>query len=261
MMKEYIKLIRPPLFLLGFLASWALLVRSGLWGTEEALFIFLAVGFGNAAFTVFNEIHDIKQDRINKPWKPLPSGKVPVSHAIFIAVVFYAISLISLLYLLKYSVYYVLCGFIGYTTASIYNVIGRREVLGNACLGFTYAIAAYMSTALTDLIFSVSFGLLTVAHNIMVQIQDLEADRRAGVVTLPQIISLRLSRLISGILSTTACAVFLYLAQMVFALATMLILVSIVFKQHIEALIRWGVRLMILLGFLVMVIEHAVLHV
>jgi len=251
-MIEYIKLIRPPLFLLGFIASWVLLVKSGLWGTPESLLILLAVGFGNGAFVVFNEICDIRQDKINKPWKPLPSGKVPVSHAKLIAFTFYIISLASLLTLSAHDTRYLLFGFFGYVTGAIYNVFGRRDVVGNVCLGSTYAVAGLISTGLTDLAFPLAFGLLTVAHNIMVQVQDLEADRRAGVLTFPQVVRSPILELIVAVLSAVSFMMFLQIEQPVFAVAVILILVSVFMKQHIEALIRRGVRLLMLIGFILM---------
>jgi len=252
-MIEYIKLIRPPLFLLGFIASWGLLVKSGLWRTPESLLILLAVGFGNGAFVVFNEICDVGQDRINKPWKPLPSGKVSVFRAKLIAFTFYIISLISLIMLLiYYDIRYVLVGIVGYVTGAIYNVLGRRDVVGNSCLGSTYAVAGFMSTGLTDLAFPLAFGLLTVAHNIMVQVQDLEADRKAGVLTLPQQVYSPYLELIVAVLSAVSFLMFLQIKQPVFAVAVILILMSVFVKQHIEALIRYGVRLLILIGFVLM---------
>jgi len=257
-MIEYIKLIRPPLFLLGFIASWALLVKSGLWGSFESLLILLAVGFGNASFTVINEICDIRQDKINKPWKPLPSGKVPVSHAKLIAFTFFIVSYLSLLWLSLYDTMYLIIGLIGYMTSIGYNVLGDRAVFGNTCLGLTYFIAGYMSTGLTDLTFPLAFGLLSVAHNIMVQVQDLEADKRAGVLTFPQLVDSLILSITVFVLGVLSFLMLIQVKQTVFAVAIILILLSVFMKQHIEALVRYGVRLLILVGFILMGVGYDV---
>jgi len=251
-MLQYVKLIRPPLFLMGFIASWALLVKFGLWGSFEGFLILVAVGVGNAAFTVYNEIFDIEQDKINKPWKPLPSGQVSLDGAKKIASAFLLFSLSGLVLLWQYNPWYLCYGILGYFFSLVYDVFKVRGAFGNFCLGSAYVMAAYMSTGLTDLKFSIFFGILTVAHNIMVQLQDLEADRRARVVTFPQLMEREWTCATVMILSTISFFGFVYSGYTLFAVASVLVFIAAYIDRHIELLIRYGVRLLLLVAFVLM---------
>ena len=254
-MLGHIKLIRPPLFIMGFIASWALLVKFGLWGTSESLFILLTIGFGNAAFTVWNEICDVEQDKINKPWKPLPSGKVSIYDAKIIARAFMMISVVFLIMLYKYNVLYLCCGLLGYMFGTFYNILKMRGVFGNFSLGATYAIAAFMSTGMSDLIFPVFFAMLSVAHNIMVQLQDYEADKTVKIVTFPQLIKQEYVFISAMILSGTAIIGFYVTYYYLFIVPALLVFLSAYRGKHIESLVRYGARLTLLIAFISMGLE------
>jgi len=71
----YIKVMRPPLTVLGLLASLALVLWSGKPLLYEGLLIILAISLGNTGYTMMNEVVDVDVDAKNKPWKPLPSGQ------------------------------------------------------------------------------------------------------------------------------------------------------------------------------------------
>jgi len=248
-----IKLLRPPLFISGFVASWALLVASGQWGTPTALYILLAVGFGNAGLTVYNEIFDVRQDRINKPHKPLPSGRVSVLTARNIASTFMVISMLFLLLVSMYhGLKYLAAGFVGYIAGVIYNVRGHRALLGNFCLGLTYLIAALLSTGFTMHEFCVAFAILTVAHNVLVQLQDVEADRAVFVKTFPTVYGDDLTQALAMLLSTIAAMLFYYNGYVFFTIPALIVFVCAYVGKWYEYGLRYGVRLLLLVGFILM---------
>jgi len=242
-----LKLLRPPLFILGFLAPYAIGKYFGTLNFD----VVLAVGFGNAAFVVFNEIADIEQDRINKPHKPLPSGQVSEKTAIAIACVFFTI---SFLYLIMLPYEYVKIGLLGYLVAFIYNVLKVRGLIGNLCLGATYFTAAYMACGFSDIVFPVAFGLLTIGHNAMVQYQDAEADARAKVDTIATVWGKDVCVIVSLIATMIAFYMFLFSDYWCFVAACLTVFLAIILPTKIELFVRYGTRLFMLLGFVMMVV-------
>lgn len=259
-----LRLWRPPLLLLGFLASAAILKWSSNLVFPKAILILCAIGFGNAALNVLNELVDLETDRINKPWKPLPSGEVSVRSAWISIVVFAIISLASLLLLLFEDPSYTFLGLLGLSTALSYN-LGRKDLLGNVFLGTAYASAALMSAypRRLQMTFAAPFALFTVAFNIVVQWQDLKADKASGLVTVPiqlgeRCLYLSAFLVLSSLLGFAALYVrtgapFLWL----FVLADVLVISGIYFHENsvaIEWLLRRGARLALILGFLWMLL-------
>ena len=247
-MLDYIKLIRPPLFILGFIAPYTIGLHYHL--DPSILFnVTCAIGFGNAAFVVANEIRDVPQDRIIKPWKPLPSGRIPLTHA-------YAITLgcfiISVVHLIKLPADLLKFGVLGYITAFVYNVMKERAIIGNVCLGLTYFVSAFMASGLTNLTFPLSFSILTVTHNFAVQIQDIEGDKKAGVMTTPIVLGKRNAEYLAVALSILGFALFLHINELwciPFALASLTIVLAIITEKY-ELFVRIGVRALMLLGFI-----------
>jgi len=260
-----IRLFRPPLLILGFLASYAILRWSGgaqSLGFAGSLLLVSAIGFGNLALTTLNEIGDVEVDRINKPEKPLPSGEVSVRVAWVSVAVFALLSLFSLSYLMARDLFYSI-GLVGLLTGLVYNT-GRKDLWGNLCLGATYGVAALMAAYPNPLqmVFSLPFALFTVGHNILVQWQDYEADRLSGLVTTPIQLGGRCIPL-SGALCSLSIIVTLWLFSLtikwfliLFVLANVAVITSLLrpSKRIIEWSQRRVGRLLITTAFLWMII-------
>jgi len=141
------------------------------------------IGFGNISFTTLNELHDVEVDRINKPHKPLPSGIVTLRAAKTIIIASFIVSIISLISLK--SLLYITMGFVIYVAAFIYNYV-RKDLVGNLFLGIAYGTASLMCVYPKYLLFTLAFAIFTVSFNILVQYQDLVAERTVGIITAPQ---------------------------------------------------------------------------
>jgi len=254
----YIKLIRPPLLVLGFLASYALMRYYGNWGGMKGWLILLAIGFGNTSFNVLNEIADVKQDCINKPWKPLPSGQVSIDGAFMLSVWCFIISAACIAFLgILYDMMYVVLGILGYLFGGIYNLT-QRGIGGNIALALTYGIAAYISSYPHGLLFATAFGITTMAFNIAVQIQDHEADRMAGVITIPYQVGVEKARMISYCLAV--CAIPFYavlnlpLTKLAFTLICGAVMAAVLIDsdRSYELLVRVLARALMIAGFVFM---------
>ena len=200
---------------------------------------------------------DIEVDRRLKPWKPLPSGKVRPIQALVIASLSLLISLIFLLRLSLISDIYVILGVFGYIGAGAYNLSGFKGIGSNIGLGLTYFCAAYMSSYPDGLYFALFFGILTVAFNIAVQIQDYKGDLEAEITTVPIQIGVEYSQILSLIL-TFISFLFLITSEIPYVSFMMFVIVILLlFGAHYhetpesyEILCRKMGRFFMILGFI-----------
>jgi len=268
----YIKVMRPPLTILGAVASLALVLWAGKPLLYEGLLIILAIFFGNMGYTMMNEVVDADVDAKNKPWKPIPSGQADFEKALVISSVLIASSFCTVIILtIRYGLFY-LVGILGLVFSHVYNVL-RKDLLGNVCMSGAYGIAALMSLYPKYPLFPVAFALLTFAFNLAVQYQDLEAERTAGVVTAPQQLGGIGTCLLGVALSYCSGTLFCLLgmktgyppliAFVISALLSMLSAMSIPFvspeSKVQEILNRYLARIFLLVGFIWMIIVEVVL--
>jgi geranylgeranylglycerol-phosphate geranylgeranyltransferase len=182
----YLKLIRPPLAVLGFLASVSLLNWSGRLFTTEGILVMMSIGLGNLGWTVMNEVVDVEVDKVNKPWKPLPSGQADIKKALIMSVVLVAVSVWILAILIQTTndpIY--MLGFLGHLLSSCYDLIDRG-LIGNICMAGSYGTAALLSLYPKHLPFALAFSIITFSFNLAVQYQDLKAEKTKGRKVAPE---------------------------------------------------------------------------
>ena len=263
-----IQLWRPPLLVLGFIGALGLLRWSGISiDIVKSGLIVMTIGFANLGFNTMNELRDVEIDRVNKPWKPLPSGRISRKFALYSSLTFIILSVITLILLVTLFDPFYLIAIVGYFTSFVYSGLQKRDLLGNVCLGASYSIAGLISTypKILQMNFALAFGLFTIAYNVYVQWQDMVADRSEGIVTLPiqmgnkaiivSIILATISILLTAELFYLTGKLFLLL----FIIATLLVVISTYGvkkdnKKFIEWTLRRGGRFLITLAFLWMII-------
>ena len=265
-----LQLWRPPLLILGFIASLGLLKWSrNLVDVIKSALIVTTIGFANLGFNTFNELKDVEIDKVNKPWKPLPSGKVSRKFALYSSFVSIVISVITLAFLVMFFDIFYLIAIIGYFTAYVYNEMQKRDLLGNVCLGATYTIAGLISTypQILQMVFALIFGLFTIAFNIFVQWQDIPADKRRGVITAPIQLgnkAIIISEVLSIINVLVTIKLFCLTGKMfllLFILTNLLVVISVFGvtkknREFIEWTIRRGGRFLIILMFFWMIFSE-----
>lgn len=209
-LKGYFKAFRPPLFLLGWLAPIALLKWAGGLYSLKGLLIVLGVGLSNWCWTAYNEYSDVDIDKVNKSWKPCPSGMVDMGRLLRIILILLSLSCMCLAYLSFYvdPVYFL--GFPMQFTAFIYNH-GRRDLIGNLAMGTTYGLAAFLPLYPNHLWFPLAFGILTISGgNIPVQYQDWVAERSGKRRLIFDQIGVKWSAVFASALTFICYNVFMY---------------------------------------------------
>ena len=265
----YIKVVRPPLTVLGGIAPLALV----LWAEKplvwEGLLIVIAVFFGNMGWTMMNECMDIDVDAKNKPYKPLPSGQADWEKVFMTSMFLIGFSFATLIVLSAFFGWFYMVGVLGLVFSYVYNVL-RKDLLGNVCMAGVYGIAALISLYPRYLVFSLAFALLTFAFNLAVQYQDLEAEKAVGVVTAPQQLGRTKTSLLGCLFSSLSLGIFLallektgYLPLASFIITAVLAMASSVSINYVgagskvqEALNRYLGRIFLLVGFVWMIITE-----
>lgn len=269
----YIRVSRPPLLFLGLIASLGLLSWSGhlLEDPVRSWLIVLTVFLGNWGWNLINELWDKDADRINKPWKPVPSGQVSEQNVLGLAANLVLGSFLINVWLVLHYDYIYTIGVLAHVTSFVYNT-QRKELVGNICMVATYGVAAFMSLYPNHLLFALGFTLLTLAFNCNTQFQDWQADKAAGVQTLPQQLGTMGTYWLTEILALLVLFIFLriyldtgYGPLLVFIATVLSVAISAYYMPHseinrervdwmIENLTRRLGRILLIIGFLWMIL-------
>ena len=162
---------------------------------------FVITGAGN----VINDYFDVKIDRINRPTRPIPSGKVSRRQALAYYTV---LSLIGLVAAAFVSVEFLAIAIFNVIVLTVYSwKLKRTALVGNVAVAYLAAsnfLAAgliigtfgALSVAIV-LFFGISF-LGTVSREIVKDIEDTDGDRKMGAATLPIIAGEQKARLLAN---------------------------------------------------------------
>ncbi|MCO6494161.1 MAG: UbiA family prenyltransferase [Bacteroidetes bacterium] len=164
---------------------------------------------------VINDIYDIKSDTINRPERPLVSGKITKTNAI----VFYLALLLSSLLIAYFSQ---ISGLLFFTL--IINIVlflyalyvKRTAIIGNllvsACVGAVFIICNLILDEPSQLAsgMSVFATAATFLRENFKSIEDIEGDTHAGYRTLPVLLGAKQSMIISGFLCVAFGGILIY---------------------------------------------------
>lgn len=151
-----------------------------------ALVVFLVTGAGNA----INDYYDIEIDRINKPERPIPSGRISKSKALYFSILLFAAGTLIAFFINT------ICGTIALFNSLLliyYAATLKRTVLiGNLSIGyltgstFLFGGAVFYTSGGIEAVFILFLlaTLATIAREIVKDIEDIEGDKQDGASTL-----------------------------------------------------------------------------
>ena len=150
------------------------------------LMVFLATGAGN----MLNDYYDINIDRVNKPNRPLPSGRIQLKAAVYSAIICFSVAILIAFLISPIS------GIIGSINVFILiwyaKTLKRTVLLGNLSIayltGSTFLFgASFFGT--DGIIIMLPLALLsflaTAAREIVKDIEDIKGDAQDGAMTFP----------------------------------------------------------------------------
>ncbi len=188
MMLSYLKIIRPSVILL---AAFAVLVGSLIVGYYQPFQIIIAVlvaflvsGAGN----VTNDYFDYEIDRINKPKRMIPAGKMKRRNAAIYAVTLYVLAVVLAVLFLNY--YMTLLALVNIPITFFYAWKIKKTPFGHfvdswlASSAFLFGGLLGSINATVIFLFSVAY-MSNLSREITKGIEDMEGDKKAGAKTLP----------------------------------------------------------------------------
>ena len=161
--------------------------------------------FATAASNIFNQVTDLSEDKITKPYRPIPSEKFTVREAGIISIIFYFIS-ISLSFLINYYFVLFLILFVLFTiTYSVYPRVKKILILNQLWIGiargFFLILGSWSTFSYPFENISLSLGLISCIFVFggmsSKDISDAEADKKSGVKTLVNLIGLKKTAIFS----------------------------------------------------------------
>jgi geranylgeranylglycerol-phosphate geranylgeranyltransferase len=191
-----IKLIRPLNFLITFFSVIvAALISSEadaflrLPGQIKILFFAaLSAAFTASAGYVINDYFDVNIDKINRPARPLASGRIKRNEA---AVIYFFLFLASLALSGFVSILAFLIVFTASSLLFLYSYkLKRITLVGNFLIAFMTGLAfVYGGIAvnnISNIVYPAIFAfLINLTRELIKDIEDLEGDKKEGVLTFP----------------------------------------------------------------------------
>jgi len=215
-MHPYISLGRPLTSLMIGLAVFAsALIEAGSGINDHALPVFLgftvAFLFGIAGNAI-NDYFDRENDKINHPERPLPSGRLRPSQALWFSIIFFAISLllaVFLSYITNFAAFLVAAAAMACQLG--YEMKWKHEkMIGNVIIGTQTALAfifggIIVGKVMATGVIAAAVFLSIVGREIVKDIEDVGGDRDR--MTLPMRIGVRNAGIVASVLIILAVLV------------------------------------------------------
>jgi geranylgeranylglycerol-phosphate geranylgeranyltransferase len=194
-MNAYLEILRPGNAIMAVIAIFLMAIISGKFTMEAllaAVVVFLVTGAGNS----INDYFDHKIDAINKPERPIPSGRISLKTAGI-----YSISLFVVGILIAFYVNWLL-GIIAFLSSLLMVYYARdlktKGLIGNLSISFLTGLCfVFGGIAVGQIMVSVYLGfyafLMTMAREIVKDMEDVEGDREEGATTIPIVYGKRTS--------------------------------------------------------------------
>ncbi|MGP8321909.1 MAG: geranylgeranylglycerol-phosphate geranylgeranyltransferase [Methanosarcinaceae archaeon] len=156
----------------------------------EILLIFFIVFFITGAGNTINDYFDVDIDTVNKPLRPIPSGRIGLSQALYFSLILFAAG-ITLAFLIN-TICVLIALFNSLLLIYYARTLKRTVLFGNLTVGyltgstFLFGGAVFGIAGLKALL--VLFLLATfatIAREIVKDIEDMEGDMKDGANTLP----------------------------------------------------------------------------
>lgn len=157
---------------------------------HQILLAALVVALISAAGYIINDIYDVEIDKINKPYRPLPSGRVSLKEAWIVTYIFFGL---GLLFSLILGILPFLVALIVAFSLVVYSkILKRKGLYGNVLIaldssltffygGLVYGTGEWLLRITLPVFFAF---ILTLAREFVKGIEDYNGDKLYGVNTL-----------------------------------------------------------------------------
>jgi len=242
-MNAYLEIIRPGNAIMAVIAVLLIAIISGIFTFKillACIVVFIITGAGNS----INDYFDYKIDAINKPERPIPSGRISLNKAGF-----YSLSLLSIGTILAF-ILGLLPGLIALSTAllMVYYAysLKKKFLIGNIVISFLTGLTfvfggVIVGEILTSIILGFFPFLTTLAREIVKDMEDVEGDRIEGATTLPIMSGVRISSIIAAfflILASLSSPILYYLGILTIFYIPLLIIAVLIFLFYASSILK-----------------------
>jgi len=215
-MNPYVEILRPGNAMMGAIAIIliAIIDRSL---NLPIILAMLAVFFETAAGNVINDYFDYQIDLINKPERPIPSGRISLKNGRNYGYLLFLLGTIC-----GFLISYLTNNWIPFIIVLITDVIlylyaytlKATPLIGNLAVGFMtgfgFVFGGYTLNNPTIISTSIFLGffafVMTTARELVKDIEDIEGDKSEGAKTLPILYGEKITSVLAFILIVIDCA-------------------------------------------------------
>lgn len=242
-MNAYLEILRPWNALMAVIAVILVAIISGNFTLDVLLacvVVFIVTGAGNS----INDYFDHKIDAINKPERPIPSGRITLKTAGI-----YSISLFIIGIITAFTIN-LLLGIIALLSTLLmvyyaYDLKGRC-IIGNLSISFLTGLCfVFGGVAAGEIITSIYLGfyafLMTMAREIVKDMEDVEGDKEEGATTFPIIYGNKKASILAAffmIISSLTSPILYYLGIFNIVYLIILLIAIIVFLISVVSLLK-----------------------
>lgn len=248
-MNPYIEILRPGNALMGAISIILVALIDKTFSIPVVLAI-LAVFFETAAGNVINDYFDYKIDLINKPERPIPSGRISLKNGRNYAYLLFLAGTVC-----GFLISYLTNNWIPFIIVVLADIIlylyayklKATPLIGNLAVGFMTGFGFVFggfsinnpSIIMTSAFLGFFAFVMTTAREIIKDIEDIEGDKADGAKTLPIMIGVKIPALISAVLIVidSALCPLLYFYHVFGALYLVIIAVAVVLFLYCAVII------------------------
>lgn len=154
----------------------------------DSLAFTLAISFGN----IHNDLLDIETDKLNRPKRPLPSGKISEKQVKISLILLLVFTLLPSLWVKSQTLHHILFFSILLIILFLYNKFTKRIPLVKnltvafLCITPILRVMLFDSVNITPLLPPLAFAFLyTLSREIQKDLEDVSGDKAANINTLP----------------------------------------------------------------------------
>ena len=187
-MNPYLEIIRPGNAILALISILLMAFISGIFTIPvliACIIVFMVTGYGN----VINDYFDHRIDAINKPERPIPSGRISLRNAKY-----YALILASLGNILAFLFLGILPELIVLTSTFLMfyyaHTLKKKLLIGNFLISFLTGLSfvfggIVVGATITSIYLGFYAFLTTMMREIVKDMEDVKGDKLEGAHTLP----------------------------------------------------------------------------
>ncbi|MBQ6219472.1 MAG: UbiA family prenyltransferase [Methanosphaera sp.] len=206
-MNSYIEILRPGNAMMALIAVLLMAIINhtyNIYIVIGAVSVFIATGAGNA----INDYCDYEIDKINKPNRPIPSGRIKLKNALYYSLILFVIAtILGFLISFENGIMVIICSILMIIYAYDFK---QRCIIGNITVALLTGLTFVYGSLIThDLYLGVILGffafLMTLSREIIKDTEDVEGDLKEGAHTLPIEYGNKLAITIATILNILTC--------------------------------------------------------